>query len=368
MQLLPTRLHPATPARRRMAGFGLVEIMIAMLIGMVGVLVMTQVLSASESQKRTSTGGNDALNEGALALYAVQGDLRMAGYGIADSRILGCSLLLRAGLTLPALAPVTINPAVALLPAGDPNTDTLLVFYSKSFGTPQGDLVLGVSNTMTTPSAFVANDWVVNAPATRPANCALSLDQVASVANSKITLNSATTAAVGNPIFDFGQTYRAIGYAIRNRNLTTCDYTNAAVDCTATASWTAINTNIVSLRAQYGRDVTGPPMDAIVDQYDQVTPVAEPPTSVCAWARISAVRIALVARSPQMDAAAVTGAAPTWDGTNAGNPVGSTAAAIDLTLNPDSSANASWQNFRYRVFQTVVPLRNVAWLGVVTGC
>lgn len=353
--------HKVNPLRRHMTGFGLVEIMVAMLIGMFGVLIMMQVLNVSEEQKRTTTSGNDAMNEGVLALYSIQSDIRMAGYGINDPKILGCSLTLRAGVVLGALAPVAINSAN--ITGADANTDTILAFYSNSFGTPQGDAVVAAGNTVQTPSAFTINDWVIFAPATRAAPCNLTLDRVSNVAGAVVTLASGAAMGAGGTLFNLGQSYRAVGYAVRNRNLTTCDYTNAGVDCTTAIAWNAISNNIVSLRAQYGRDTSAPAMDAVVDLFDQATPdAAVTPNTLCGWARISAVRTALVARSAQMEKDEVTAAAPVWDGSAAGNPAGSTAAPVVLT------ADGSWKNYRYKVFQSLVPIRNMSWMGVVTGC
>ncbi|MEK9802838.1 MAG: PilW family protein [Curvibacter sp.] len=357
----PQLRHTLSGGRRPQSGFGLVEIMVAMLIGMFGVLIMLQVLNVSEEQKRTSTSGNDAMNEGVLALYAIQSDIRMAGYGINDPKILGCSLTLRAGVVLGGLAPVVINSAN--ITGADVNTDTVFVFHSNSFGTPQGDTVIAAGNVVQTPSAFVANDWVVVAPAARPTPCNLTLDRVANVAAGAVTLTSGTAMNAGDTLFNFGQTYRAIGYAIRNGGLTSCDYTNAGVNCAVAGSWNSIASNIVSLRVQYGRDVTAPGMDAVVDLYDQATPnPAVTPNTLCGWSRISAVRLALVSRSAQMEKDNVTTVVPTWEGSAAGNPVGSTAAAFVL------NGDADWQKYRYRVFQTLVPIRNMSWMGVVTGC
>lgn len=347
--------------RKRAQGFGLIEIMVAMVIGLFGVLIMLQVLTVSEEQKRSTTSGNEAVNEGVLALYAIQSDMRMGGFGVTDPKILGCSLQLRVGVTLPSLSPVTINPA--LIPVGDANTDRLLIFYSNSLGTPQGDVVIGAGNVVQTPSAFVANDWVVVAPAVRPAPCNLTLDRVANVAGSAVTLTSGTTAAVGATIFNLGQSYRAIGYAVRGSNLTQCDYTDAAVNCAVAGSWASLANNIVSLRAQYGRDTAIGAMDSFVDVYDQATPdPAVTPNTLCGWARIPAVRLALVSRSVQLERNAVTAAAPLWEGSVVNNPLGSAAHPVVLT------ADANWQNYRYKVFQSMVPLRNMSWMGVVTGC
>ena len=45
-------------------------------------LVASQVMQAFEGQKRTSTGGNDSQTNGALAVYLLEQEIRMAGYGL----------------------------------------------------------------------------------------------------------------------------------------------------------------------------------------------------------------------------------------------------------------------------------------------
>ena len=51
------------------AGFSLVEVMVAMVIGLLGIIVMMQMFSVFEGQKRTTTGGDDANSSGAVSLY-----------------------------------------------------------------------------------------------------------------------------------------------------------------------------------------------------------------------------------------------------------------------------------------------------------
>lgn len=361
--MYPNRATPGSAA-----GFSLVEIMVGMVIGMFGIIVMMQVFALSEERKRTTTGGGDAMTEGVMALYALQRDIRQGGYGIGDVKVLGCNVLLRAGVTLNAVAPVTINHAS--IPAGDAGTDTLLVVYGNTNGSPQGDGITSQPATaqyaVQTPTSFVANDWVIAAPQTRTCATtaggtpALTLDRVASVANPNVNVNAGVAGMSNGTLFNLGQTPRVVAYAVRGGNLTMCDYT--ANDCSAAgnagnaAVWVPIGNNIVGLRAQYGQD-TNAAMDGIVDVYNQATP-----TTACGWAKTSAVRLALAARSAQTEKTAVTTVAPVWDGSFADNPAGSTAAPIDL------SGNTSWQSYRYKVFQTVVPIRNVAWMGAVTGC
>ncbi len=79
--------------RSSQRGVTLVEMMVGMLVGMLAVLVISQVLLTSESQKRTTTGGADAQVNGALALYSLQRDLEHAGYGISRSpNIIDCPI------------------------------------------------------------------------------------------------------------------------------------------------------------------------------------------------------------------------------------------------------------------------------------
>lgn len=353
----------AHPDRKRLKGFSLVEIMVAMVIGMFGIIVMMQVLALSEERKRTATGGSDASSEGVMALYALQRDIRVAGYGIGDTKVLGCNLLLPSGVTLNAMAPVTINHAS--ITGQDAHTDTLLVVYGKGNGTPQGDVVSSTGSVVQTPSAFTANDFVIEAPTISPhaAVCNLTLSQVTSVLGSVVSLNTGGMTK-GDTLFNLGQTLKIAGYAIRGGNLTLCDYT--ANDCSSAGNWVPIANNIVSLRAQYGRHTSGT-LPFIVDVYDQTTPAAAAATTACNWTRISAVRLVLVARSAQYEKTNVTselpvdvaaGAAPppAWDGTNVDNPVGSAASPIDL------SGYANWRQYRYKVFQTVVPIRNISWM------
>ena len=66
----------------RHAGFTLVEIMIGLLIGVIGIVVIMQVFAVSEGFKRTATSGTDAQVNGSVALYLLQRDIRLAGYGL----------------------------------------------------------------------------------------------------------------------------------------------------------------------------------------------------------------------------------------------------------------------------------------------
>jgi type IV pilus assembly protein PilW len=348
---------------RRPRGFSLIELLVGLVIGMIAVIVMMQVLSVSEANKRTTTGGDDAQNNGAIALYSLQRDMRQAGYGINAFSVIGCNLTLRAGVTANALGPVVINHAS--IPAGDPNTDTLLVAYGAANDGPEGDLIAaqpaqttynlaGFTSVGGAPSVAVG-DNVVAQSATRPSPCTLSVEAVTAVANSNVTVGTGVLGMTGGALFNLGQAPTVLAYAVRNGNLTVCNYivSNCGGAFNA-AQWVSLASNVVSLRAEYGRD-TSAPMDGTVDVFDQTQPA-----TACAWVRMRAARVVVVARSAQLEKDNVTTVAPTW--------AGSGTTPIDVSKNPDGTANPDWQRYRYKVFETVVPLRNMAWMGVQAGC
>jgi type IV pilus assembly protein PilW len=141
-------------------------------------------------------------------------------------------------------------------------------------------------------------------------------------------------------------------YAIVNNSLTV---SNAFVVSGGAPTVNSIADNIVHLRAQYGVDDGAPAgstaNDGIVDRY-----INTPPN----WQQVRSVRVAVVARSALPE-----------------KPSGGAAAACDTTtdgtggtpdLRPawsggtfDLSGLPNWQCYRYRVFETTVPLRNWIW-------
>ncbi|MCB1964654.1 PilW family protein [Accumulibacter sp.] len=356
---------PSPLATRPGKGFTLVEVMVAMVIGMLGLIIMMQVFSEAERQRRATTGTGDAQSNGAMALYTLQRDIRQGGYGFNSLSALGCPVTLPApaSRTLSQLAPVIINPPTTDVPAGDASSDTLLISFGNGEGSPEGDMITAVSGSLVAVQTIAnarVGQWVAAAPPSPTIGCALTLAQITAIAAPNITVTG-SGAVDGNILFNFGTNPRILAYAIRAGNLTVCDYRTAdcgaactAADGSCNANWIPIANNIVSLRAQYGRD-TSSPMDGI-DTWDQTTPAQPSPANqevfACLWARASALRIAVVARNSQLERDTITAAAPTW--------AGSAGAAINL------SARSNWQNYRYRVFETVIPLRNLPWMASCT--
>jgi type IV pilus assembly protein PilW len=406
--------------RGQHSGFSLVEIMVGMVIGMLGIIVIMQVFALFEGQKRTTSGGAEAMNTGAIALSGLSDDIRQSGYGFIATNLIGCDVVLRTGVTLKAMAPVTINSAS--IPAGDANTDTLVIAYGNSETLPEGNnIVLPVRDTtdfdVQASTSFLQNDYVIATPSNRsctPANPAIlnKATQIGSLTPATLKLSSAvTTSVTPGMLFDLGQSPTIHVYAVREGSLTMCDY--MVNDCGNIANvtptlnpsvWVPIAGNIVSLRAQYGQDITNQvpsitstntgSMDGIVDIYSQTSPADTGAVAdACGWLRTLGIRLALVARSSQYEKTAVTTTAgaipsnyPVWDGSTAtansptwlGNLTGASANPINVTVNPNGSAQImmpdftyNWQHYRYKVFQTTLPIRNVTTavsIGILTGC
>jgi len=368
---------------RPAAGFGLVEVMVSLAIGMIAVVIMLQVFALSEQRKRTTTGGGDAQSTAAIALNQLQSDVGQAGYGISAVGLFNCNVKwkLPSGTSIATaipLAPVTVNPATSIVPAGDANTDTLLVIYGNTNGQPQGNPInaqAGTVNTVQMPSSFAIGDRVIAAPAACAAN--LIIDKITATAATTVTV---ATGATGSTLYNLGQTPSVLAYAIRGGNLTVCDYQandcGLATNTSDSSIWAPIANNVVSMRAVYWRD-TSAPMDAIPDVHDQSTP-----TTACGWARLSAIGLVLVARSSQYEKGYKNAAegivtttasnigspvnAPTWSENATAPIVGTTSSPGNL--GPDAQADEPWKHYRYRTFETVIPIRNVGWMGVPTGC
>jgi type IV pilus assembly protein PilW len=127
-------------------GMSLIELMVAMAIGLVVMLVVFQLFSVSEGTRRTSVAGSDAQMSAAIAITALQDQIRNGGYGLIDRYrdlantafpALGCNVVgndVRGGTPVAfnfPLAPVTIAQGANNNGAGvGTDSDTITVVYS----------------------------------------------------------------------------------------------------------------------------------------------------------------------------------------------------------------------------------------------
>lgn len=351
------------PNSRRSAsdqsGFTLVEIMVGLAIGMLATVVIIQVISVFEAQRRTTTGSADAQTNGGIALYTIGRELQMAGYPLVPftNSPLECTTLSVNGVadaTVPnRLSPVAVVDGVAA--AGVSASDTITIRYGNS-------AMGGVPTQITLPNQPGLNDVTVNnnfgclandiTLITRGGACVMSrAGAVSAVGTSPITitLDDAPVAAdQGANLSCLGTAWNEVTYAV---NQATGNLERNGVPSVV---------GVVNLQVQYG--VSGTANSNQVTQWVDASGGTWGAPTVANRNRIKAVRIAVVARNAKMEPAAVTtvcssttAAAPTglcaWAGS-----VASPAPSIDL-----SAGDANWLRYRYRVFETIVPLRNMIW-------
>ncbi|MDE2310580.1 MAG: PilW family protein [Betaproteobacteria bacterium] len=352
------------------AGFSLVEIMIGLVIGLLATLVIMQVFSVFETQKRTTTGTADAQTNGSIALYTLGRELKMAGYPLmpVTNSPLECTTLTFGATGIGSIFPVTITDSVAS-PVSLSDRITIRYGDSAMGGIPTQITAMGAptANDATVDNNFgcQVNDTAIVVNGTTCAMTSVTALSAASAIPATITLQNTTAAIPGANLACLG-TWHEITYRINGGNLERCDLPTAIANggncnlVTPNNNFVPIVAGIVNLQAQYG-------VSATVNS-NQVTQWVD--ASGATWAaptvanrnRIKAVRIAVVARNAKKELNAVTSAcssttaaAPTglcaWAGS-----VTSPAPAIDLSANdPD------WLLYRYRVFETIIPLRNMIW-------
>ncbi len=344
-------------------GVGLIEVLIALAMGLVMVLVIYQVYGAVEGQKRTITSGSDAHGNASYGLFLLARDVSIAGSGmtsaVATAAKFGVAL---DNCTLEELRanPVLIEPGAT---ANDP--DRITVFYggSGSLATPVAMLSNATVNMGSAVDyqvlarvGFSANDVIA---AFQGTNCTLSTvnavadlvpaspNGIVKITNTPVpgrttalpfTYQSVNATLVNlGPAASMGRVVYSVDPAtstLRSQNL----LPTAGVE-------SPVVPDVVNLKAQFGLDTDG---DGAVDLWQEATgnwTLAN--QKVARWntlSQIRAVRVAVVTRSPQYEKDPVTtGPLVMLDGT------------VSMNLNSDQ------QHYRYKVLETIVPLRNQVW-------
>jgi type IV pilus assembly protein PilW len=332
---------------RMSRGVTLIELLVGLVIGLVSTVVIAQVLIASEERRRTIASGSDAQVSGALALFAMQREMQAAGYGLTTLLGgLGCEVRARRD---------NVNYTFRLVPAqitdganGAPDRVLVMSSGKTSFSLParirvthpQQSAVFFVNSTI----GIDEGDVMVAVPGAIDANNWCSVFNVTNLGgNDQIVHNQGNDGpwnqAGGQTIFPTAG-YPANGsYVVNLGQFQTRDEELFA--------------DIVNLQAFYGKDTNA---DGQVDAYDNVTP-----TTAAGWAQVLSLRLAVVARSPKMERENVTATQPLWDVGNAVSVAGSATCGSSKCVTLKVDQLADWQRYRYKVYDSIVPLRNQLW-------
>jgi type IV pilus assembly protein PilW len=363
---------------RNQAGLSLVELMVGMLIGLIGIVIMTHLYVTNDQFKRSTSGTGTAQVNGAIALYSMEREIRMAGYGINHSAALGCSC---AGVGCspvqyyynaassfpPAGGPAGALPARALAPVvitdnpGGP--DAITVLYSTA---TERMLPAATSEPTVAPNhdylidgvGFRQSDLIV---VTYGSTCLLrqisspvvgyTLEHRAGPYNPAASFGPAVDS--GAAVFNLGtapvwRTFFVAGNKLQSQDV----LRTLAAD---PAGVQQLVDDVVDLQAQYGRDDGSVPgtkaEDNIIDVWDAAPPLDPTDPNKVLWRRVIAVRVGVLVRSQNFEkpdptnGCGATTTVPQWSG-----------GAFTVPGGVPSC-------YKHRVFETVIPLRNIIWIG-----
>lgn len=387
---------------KKAGGFSLIELMVSMVIGLIAVLVVTMVLGRSEGAKRRTTSINDVNANGAFVGFTLDRVLRSAGSGYSQawSQSYGCQLDAQQGAAnkvLPrpfaysaasafANVPLSLRLAPVLIGKGMADTasevrgDVLVVMggasgtdeypqpvvpssvtstnlqLPNSLGYASGDLALLVDSSL---SSCLVEQVTFAGSATGSTNPNLPLSGTwysATGTNVNLSNFGTTTLAVnlGNPLNNppMMQMF-AVG---ANSSLSSLNLLQLPV---AANNDITLADGVVEMRAIYGLDTTNPPNGVIDSWMDPVTgsgyeySMLADGTSAARnkLRRIVAVRVGFFMRASLPEKAS-----------EYQQPAGT---ALSLFTDLDASVlqtrtlTGAELNYRWRVLEISVPLRNV---------
>jgi len=355
---------------RAQRGFTLIEMLVGLALGLLASLAIFTTVSSFETQRRVTASGADMQQNGLLALYFLEQDLRMAGFGLIDASTTPGSL--------PCVKLNGVNIAPVSIADGGAGSDTLTTHRLDSDtggivtggGAAKLTSAPGVSPmTVDTINAIHLNDYLLIPDASR--NCtqlqATLLPSIyatipgtgtpfvpATAITPAIPAVPDTLAPATATLINLGQTAAAIPALQYRVNANNLEHSSDSG-----TTWSSVADNIVNLQAQYGIANAGS---------QSISCWTDATGSACGgsdWAnppaadinRIKAIRVAIVARSSQKTAGITTTANPVAWTQPTTTPTSSAAPVINLS----TSVGTDWGHYRYKVYQTVIPVRNVIW-------
>jgi type IV pilus assembly protein PilW len=126
----------ASSPRRRALGLSLVEILVGVAIGLIGIVAIFQAVAVWSKHTSTTSAGGDAQVAGTLALFNIERDLKQAGHGFAKAAtaVLGCDVAF-ADSALARVMNFGLRPVdIAASAGGAPDTITILYGDSSFYG------------------------------------------------------------------------------------------------------------------------------------------------------------------------------------------------------------------------------------------
>jgi type IV pilus assembly protein PilW len=400
-------------------GFGLVELMVGLVIGLIAVLVIYQVFTVAEGFRRNTTAAGEAQMNGLFSTFVLGLQLGNAGAAMAT-----------AAPDLAACADTgniatTFRPIPVLITDGgggtnNPNPDSFVVTYSVATTrttpamfngpipllnpagnplgpiTPGGSYLAGDPYQIQSPDGFHVGDLIVGiatpgAPGSlcasskvtgvsAPGFIAVDIDGVPT-AVSNVTITHTGTAIPfqgdGRPglstLFNMGPADRTqkVRYSLNNGVLYSTPLLDANGQPLAVLVPNPLASNVVLMKVEYGIDGN---LDAkgLLDDWVQATagggwdPAAVLPATITKINQIKAIRLGIIVQSEQFDKnlAGFTGGdyvngAYNWVLFDCADAVKINChGRLTGTIAASVTPPGNW---RFRKYETVIPLRNEIW-------
>lgn len=369
--------------RRQTRGFGLVEIMVGMVISMLATIVVFQVFATAERQKRGTTGAADAQVNGAIALSMLERDIKTAGWGLEGEIFSECERTysyVNDGAS--AAGPIPNLLAAAIITDGGAGPDQIALRY---FDNPtNANYNFGLTSLLADNAAGIESVRVKSLYACRPRKVGDPKNFMALVQGSgnctlmqitdydEATLTAQVKSGVLTPNYNPDSAYKAANnwptykknnyfqcfpmlssrtYRVNNGQLEMLEPDAAGLTQTL-----QVAPDILDIQAQYGvtEACAAKPCPQKITEWVDAKGSWSGTLSNSDRRRIKALRIAIVARSAEYEKPDSSGTCATTTAEMAGG--WSSWAKFDTSGYPNL-----WQCYRYKVFETVAPLRNIMW-------
>jgi len=401
-----------TSQHRRLgrAGFSLVELLVAMAIGLVVTLAITRVMIGFDSSKRTSTALSDTNQSGNYTIDVLDRSIRQAGTGYVQrlNSLFGCRLnVTRASLPQPVvlppptafqapfanaslmrrLAPVLIEQDAADVSPTDIRGDVITTM-SGAGGKSEMPQPVGAGSIVTTPVPglalpntldYLANDLVLIADPTLPGGCMI--QQVRQTTSTSLQFGgdyySPTGTTMGLADFSISPSSTAVAAHLGNvtRNNPPQFHmfgvgdgaTLFRLDLLQSGSTDEnlpqpISDNVVEMRALYGLDTDFDPLHTVnawqspgVSPFRYADLTDGSATALLNMKQIAAIRLGLVLRTPLQEKEAVVAPVPMlFAGVT--DALGNSMVRTRTVSSADQS-----DRFRYRTIELIIPVRNMLY-------
>ena len=392
-------------------GFTLTEVMVAVAIGLISSVVIFKAMQSSNVINTAVGGSADSTTNGQIALYSMERDIRMAGYGLNEQSAVGCRVrYTNSNLTLPTdivnnnaiMAPVSLsvingsniqtltdasnNPMLRVAYAGskfvansrltrDFNGGNQALALTNQYGfTDPGTVLL-----LTGPAAPTAS--MTPCMTRQVTDIDTSGTDILIQASPAFPLNNAAGVAMTNSldieykVFSIGSLAAAnlsVPANIPNWNEYRVNRANATLEVRnlfTTTNYTTVASNIADMYVDYLL------ADGTVQASNAKTQTLKDSTTndlsvSSGWNNIVGIRVALLSRgsAPDYSQGSICKTEPTNAKTvtpptsptlqpnflnNAGNLVAPF--VLNTTINPNAHC------YRYKVHQSVIMMRNMTW-------